>query len=396
MSAPIPTPWVTQDFTAPLTPAAAEVGAEIRRAIAAHAQVQLRGAGSWWPDVAPDVRPLSLSHLSHVTGLQPADLVVTAGAGCPLDALAATLAERGVWLALDPPGGASRTVGGALASGAPGPLAARYGTPRDQVLGLTVVAGNGTPVRMGGRVVKNVAGFDLAKVVVGGHGAFGAIVEAHLRLRALPAADRSLAGSGALHDVAAAAARVLAAGAAPAALEALSPPLAHALLGADGWVLLSREMGGRAAADEDLQVVDRAMGAALRRRALDDAAAPWRRWREVVGGWPVMLRIGADPAAWPDAVALAHEHCGTPAGVSVTVVRGTVRVGLAAVRPAAVRDLRAAAARRGWPVVLDRADAAVRDAAGVWGALPPGAQRLTERLRRSFDPNGVFAVPILG
>jgi len=116
----------------------------------------------------------------------------------------------------------------------------------------------------------------------------------------------------------------------------------------------------------------------------------------VVGDWPVLLRIGADPAAWPDAVALAGEHCGGAAGVSVSALRGTVRIGLATVEPGAVIALRASAARRGWPVVLDRADAAVRAAAGVWGALQPGTQRLTEQLRRTFDPNGIFAVSLLG
>ena len=387
---------MTRAFPAPLTPAASEVGAEIRRAIADAATVQLRGAGTWWPEIPLGVRPLGLSHLNRISGLQPADLVVTAGAGCPLDALAATLAEHGVWLALDPPGSPSRTVGGALSSGTPGPLAARYGSPRDQVLGLTVVAGNGAGVRMGGRVVKNVAGFDLAKVVVGGQGAFGAIVEAHLRLHALPAADRSLAWTGALRDVAAAATRALSVGAAPAALEVLSPPLTHALLGADGWALAVREMGGRAAVDEDLLAVEKAIGATLRRLAPDAGAAHWHRWRGMVGGWPVLLRVGADPAAWSDAVALAEQHCGSAAGVSVTVIRGTVRVGLATVEPGAVRALRTSAARRGWPVVLDRADAGVRAAAGVWGALQPGTQRLTEQLRRAFDPNGVFAVPLLG
>src|SRR3972149_4200064 len=75
------------------------------------------------------------------------------------------------------------------------PLAALFGPPRDQVLGLSMIAGNGTLLRVGGRVVKNVAGFDLAKAVIGAHGGFGAIVEVHLRLRARAQADRTAGGT---------------------------------------------------------------------------------------------------------------------------------------------------------------------------------------------------------
>jgi len=385
------------DFPPPLPPAAFAVGEEIRRAIAAGTRLRPRGAGTWWTDPGggADARALRLAGLTHVTDLAPADLVVTVGAGCPLDALDRALRERGVWLALDPPGHRARTVGGVLSVGAGGPLAARYGAPRDQVLGMTVVAGNGTPVRMGGRVVKNVAGFDLAKVVVGGYGAFGAIVEAHLRLRAVPAADVSVAWTGSLRDVAAAARRVLAAGSEPAALEVLGPSVAGDLLAADAWALAIRQLGGRASVEEELAVVSGAVGASLRRHGVDGTAGFWLRWREIAGAWPVVLRVGADPSLWPDAIALAEEHIGPAAGVSATASRGTVRLGFPAVGAGALGSLREAAALHGWPVTLERADAALREAAGVWGALDPGVRRLAERLRGVFDPNRVFAVPLL-
>jgi glycolate oxidase FAD binding subunit len=385
---------VSGTVPAPLPAAATAVAEDVRRAIAEGARLQPRGAGTWWTDLAPGARALELGALNDVARLEPADLVVTAGAGCRLDALAARLAAAGVWLALDPPGSAARTVGSVLATGGAGPLAARYGAPRDQLLGLIVVAGNGVPLRMGGRVVKNVAGFDVAKAVVGGHGGFGAIIEAHLRLHAVPASDRSLAWAGSRRDVGDAAARVLAAGAAPAALEVLGPPLAHAVLASDGWALLVRDLGGTAAVDEELAVVAGAVGRTLRKV---DAApeAPWHAWRRAVGAWPVLLRIGADPAAWGDAAALARQHFGDGLGSSVTVPRGTVRVGCAAASSGTVSALRTEAARRGWPVVLERANASLRAAAGVWGALDPGALRLTERLRRVYDPNDVFAVPLL-
>jgi glycolate oxidase FAD binding subunit len=380
---------------APLPGAAGAIGASVRRALADGSRLAPLGAGTWWPEGPPAAQPLDLSHITHITGLEAADLVVTAGAGCRLDALSERLAQAGVWLALDPPGSRSRSVGGVLASGGGGPLAARYGTPRDQVLGLAAVMGNGTPVRMGGRVVKNVAGFDVAKAVLGGHGAYGVIVEAHLRLHALPAADRTVAWTGSLREVAAAAALALGSGAAPAALEAVSPSLAGALLGGEGWALVARDLGGTAAVEEELAVVARAAGTLLRPLSASLDRPVWDRWREAVGGWTVVLRIGADPAAWTDAVALAGEHLGTPLGVSATVPRGTVRAGFARATAGAVAALRAAAAHRGWPVILERAGAALREEAGVTGALPPGARRLAEEVRSAFDPGGVFAVPFV-
>ena len=380
---------------APLPAAAATIGASVRRALAEGTRLAPRGAGTWWPEGPPAAEPLDLSPVSHIVALEPADLVVTAGAGCRLDVLGERLAESGVWLALDPPGAISRSVGGVLASGGGGPLAARYGTPRDQVLGLVAVMGNGTPVRMGGRVVKNVAGFDVAKAVLGGHGAFGVIVEAHLRLHALPAADRTAAWTGSLHEVAAAAALVLGSGAAPAALEAVSPSLTDALLGNDGWALVARDLGGVAAVDEELAVVARAAGPALRPVRASSDRSVWERWREAVGDWAVVVRIGADPAAWTDALALAGEHLGTALGVSATIPRGTVRAGFAGAEAGAIAALRAAAARRGWPVVLERAGAALREEAGVTGTLTPAARRLADDVRRAFDPGGVFAVPFV-
>lgn len=321
--------------------------------------------------------------------------MVTAGAGCRLDALGERLAAAGVWLALDPPGSRGRSVGGVLASGGAGPLAARYGSPRDQVLGLTAVMGNGTPVRMGGRVVKNVAGFDVAKAVVGGHGAYGVIVEAHLRLYALPAADRSAAWAGSLQEVVAAGALTLAAGAVPAALEAVSPPLAADLLAADGWTLLVRDLGGHAGVEEELAVLARSAGAALRPVRGSVETTVWDRWRATVGSWPVLVRVGADPAAWADAVALIEDHLGSPLGVSATVPRGTVRAGFPDASARALAGLRGAAERRGWPVTLERAHPALREEAGVAGALTPGTRRLAEAVRRVYDPHDVFAVPLM-
>ena len=394
-TATVPPPAAPHAFPAPLPAAAAAVAEEVRRAVADGAQLHARGAGTWWPEQAPGARVLELAPLDDVARLEPSDLVVTAGAGCRLDTLAARLAAAGVWLALDPPGGAGRTVGSVLACGGAGPLAARYGAPRDQVLGLAVVAGNGVPLRMGGRVVKNVAGFDVAKAVIGGHGAFGVIVEAHLRLRALPAADRSLAWAGSQRHVGDAAARVLAAGAAPAALEVLDPPLADQVLGSDGWALLVRDLGGASAVDEELALLAGAVGAhapAGGRRAGGAVAGVAGDGRGVAraaahrrGPGRVGRRRRARPRAPRRRAGRRRRRCrAAPCASAAPPPRPGPCEPCAPTRPAAAG-----------PCVLERADAPLRAAAGVWGGLDAGALRLTARLRRVYDPPHVFAVPLL-
>ncbi|MFI6734519.1 FAD-binding oxidoreductase [Nonomuraea sp. NPDC050451] len=128
------------------------------------------------------------SLVEHAAG----DLVVRAQAGLTMDALAAALAEQGQELALDPPFREHTTVGGTLATATAGPRAFRYGTARDLLIGITVVLPDGTIAKSGGRVVKNVAGYDLGKLFTGSQGTLGVIAEATFRLHPLPAERRWL------------------------------------------------------------------------------------------------------------------------------------------------------------------------------------------------------------
>jgi glycolate oxidase FAD binding subunit len=120
------------------------------------------------------------------------DLVITARAGTTLADLDTVLAEHGQWLPLDPEGGRDVTIGATVATCSYGPLAELYGTARDQVLGLTVVTGTGDIVRPGGRVVKNVAGFDLTRLMIGAWGTLGIITQVTLRVRAQSDSSSSL------------------------------------------------------------------------------------------------------------------------------------------------------------------------------------------------------------
>lgn len=133
---------------------------------------------------------LSTAALDRVLEHEAGDLTCTVEAGIRLSALRAALAERGQRLSLDPPG--DPTVGACLAARLSGPLSHRFGTPRDLVLGVTLVLGDGTIASAGGKVVKNVAGYDLGKLVCGSEGRLALIARVSLRLHPLPQASSTI------------------------------------------------------------------------------------------------------------------------------------------------------------------------------------------------------------
>ena len=156
----------------------------------------LRIAGrSAWLDAGRPVRAvksLSLRDDSGIVGYVPGDLTLTVRAGTPLSEIARATQEHEQWLPLDPYGSSDGTIGATIATGSAGPLASSFGLPRDLLLGLEFVNGRGDVVRAGGKVVKNVAGFDLPKLMVGSLGTLGVIVQVALKVRPLPKATRTL------------------------------------------------------------------------------------------------------------------------------------------------------------------------------------------------------------
>jgi glycolate oxidase FAD binding subunit len=151
-----------------------------------------RGAGTKQAWAGRPVEPalvVETGRLSRVLAYNPADMTVAVGAGMPLRDLQDLLAEKGQWLALEPgTESAGATVGGLLATGDSGPRRLRYGALRDLVIGVTLVLSDGTVAHGGGKVIKNVAGYDLPKLLYGSFGTLGLITEVVLRLHPRPAA----------------------------------------------------------------------------------------------------------------------------------------------------------------------------------------------------------------
>src|SRR5215469_2865042 len=210
-------------------------------------------------DLLVDTRRLD-QVLEHAAG----DQVLRVQAGVMLDDLAKAVATAGQRLALDPPAGGS--VGGVLATSAAGPLRYRYGAPRDLLIGITIVRADGTVARSGGKVVKNVAGYDLGKLFAGSYGTLGLITEATFRLHPLPEQSAWLTLEAADPDSAAHAARVIAdSPLAPSAVElswptADAPVVVSVLVEGDESSVAVRTDRMRALLDRELAGVELAVG----------------------------------------------------------------------------------------------------------------------------------------
>jgi glycolate oxidase FAD binding subunit len=254
------------------------------------------------------------------------------------------------------------------------------------VLGLRVVTGDGRIVESGGRVMKNVAGYDLTKLQLGGFGAFGVIVQAHLRLRALPRADVTGILEGRRDELTRTAEDIIAAGLEPSALELVSPALARR----ERWALAVRFAGSAAfvaAAEAGLRTATAGRIAELR---AEEAAAFWRHAAEGLAARALTLRLGGVPSATDELLDLLQHQVGDE-WVAATPGAGVVRwAGNAPVER--LRHLRRALAAREIPLTLERGSWGLRGAVGHFGAYREGVGPLVSGLRKTFDPGEQLVV----
>lgn len=172
-----------------------EVAEVVRDAAARRAPLRVQGRGTWM-DAGLPVRAaevLALDRLQGVVAYTPADLTITVEAATTLGELDAATRAHGQWCPLFPWGDDTGSVGATVATATAGPFAGRLGRPRDLVLGVDAVDGVGRAISAGGRVVKNVAGFDLTRALTGSWGTLAVITRLHLRLQSRPARDESWA-----------------------------------------------------------------------------------------------------------------------------------------------------------------------------------------------------------
>lgn len=325
---------------------------------------------------------LDLSRQQRVLEHAAGDLVVRVEPGVRLAELRDHLAPARQQLALDPPEDGA-TVGGVLGANASGPSRLLYGTARDLLIGVTVVLADGTLARAGGKVVKNVAGYDIGKLFIGAIGTLGVLTEAIFRLHPLPAARRvvtvqveSAADAGRLTQ------SVLHSQLVPTALELHWPDPGGP--GRLTVVVEGIEPGAQAQAAAAAALFG--VGAAV----ASDVPADWGDRPYAGDPAAVGLKVSAEPAALPqvlDALWQVGDRHGMRPAIRSSAGSGISYVGLPGAEKsaaAAVSELRAAVAPYDGSVVVLQAPVALKRRLDVWGPVPAAA--VMRRIKDRFDP----------
>jgi glycolate oxidase FAD binding subunit len=351
-------------------------------------QIRVEGNGSWLPPDAPADIVISTRGLGQSMHASASDQVATVSAGVPLENLRARLAEEGMWLALDPPGKPDRTIGSIVATATSGPLRTRYGNVKDHILGCSVVTADGRLIESGGQVVKNVAGFDLTKLQVGGFGAFGIITTVHLRLRALPRADATVIARGSRDELTEAGRSILDQAIEVTTLELLSPTVA----GEPEWVLAARVVGSEALVQSEIPRLSAASDVSWDRLAGDRGPVLWRMVAGAADAAPVSFRLGVLVDGLDQTIdTLIHD---LDDGL---ITAGAAAGGLRWTGTATSDQLRAtryAMAQQEIPLTLERAPWHLRELVGHFGAYREGVGQVVGRLRQTFDPENQLSVAL--
>jgi glycolate oxidase FAD binding subunit len=372
-------------------PASVAEAAELMRST--RGPLLFRGAGTkqaWGGRIVEQALVVETAGLSRVLAYNPADMTVAVESGMALRDLQEFLGEKGQWLALDPPSeAAGATVGGLLATGDSGPRRLRYGALRDLVIGVTVVLADGTVARGGGHVIKNVAGYDLSKLLYGSLGTLGLVAEVVLRLHPRPETSATVTVESSVDRASELALRLLASPLEPSAVDWV--PTAGGLLAVRFDGTNAGLEGQRAAALELL--TDDGAGADWHIGADEDAL--WQELAAVHRPAPgaTLAYAGTLPSRTPD-VAGALAEAGETAGAT-TELASRPALGLHTARFTGAPDAVASAfaAWRGQllgmgaSVLLHERPAEVDALVDAMGP-PPSSRSLLRALQHRLDPAG--------
>jgi glycolate oxidase FAD binding subunit len=382
-----------------------ELAAVVTQTAAAGVTILPWGGGTAMAVGEPPPRPgivLGLRRMARVVEHEPGDLTVTVEAGLTVAGLQEALRARGQWLSLDPPDADRATVGGVIAANACGPRRHLYGTIRDLLIGVTVVTADGAVVRGGGKVVKNVAGYDLPKLFIGSWGTLGVVVEATFKLRPLPDDERLLAVRfDRLKDCGAAVRALLAGDLIPNAIEILDPTAAAALgLGGEAALVVGFD-GLREQVDWQAAELTALIGPLGGRDVTTLPPATWPKLttvaRDAFATAAALMSLSVLPTHVVDTMeqgAQAARQRGLAsawaAHAGVGAVTGALFAsGEAAAVATVLTEWRMLAGAEGGHATLTWAPLAVKAQVPVWGDAGPAA-RIMQRIKAQLDPNDVL------
>ena len=399
-------------------PASAEEVAAVLQCAAAHELAvlpcrNLTKIGIGHPPRRYDVA-LSLKEMNRVWYYEPADLVISVEPGMKLGDFQHFVGRHRLWLPLDPAGGARASLGGILAASSSGPLRSAYGTPRDMVLGMKIATTEGKVIKTGGRVVKNVTGYDMAKLLIGSYGTMGVIVEASFKLYPLPAARATFVLRLSTLDGACELRRriqrsplqpqrlVLLDAEASKLVRSGSPlaPAANTEISLwEVWV----EAAGSARVIEryarELEELGRAVGAPAEREPAESAwarVADFRTWLSAAYPGLVVLKAVLPISATEQFLGQVEQQAEglrraslSQIGVGIVCVCVLEEPGAPSIRPL-VERLRAAATSLGGALVVECCPAELKAEIDVWG--PPGDDfEIMRKLKHAWDPKGILS-----
>jgi glycolate oxidase FAD binding subunit len=380
-------------------PASAEALAEVLAwASAERVSTVLRGGGTklGWGRIPNEIDlVVSTRQLNRVLTHAYGDLTVTVQAGAPVLDVNRELRRHAQWLPIDVVSD-SATIGGAIATNDSGPLRQRHGTPRDLLIGVQLATTDGRIVKAGGQVVKNVAGYDLGKLVSGSFGGLAAIVSATFKLAPIPSASATLAASfetpGELAQTAAA---IGGSQLEPSGLEV------HALFGsgrerANGFRLLIQFASAQPAVDAQIDQVRRLLDAGAVDQIIGDSERD--AWNVHTHGlWErdgIIVKASWLPNNLAAVLAMLAEIAGRGIGGAEMIGRAAVGAGLIRIDAEPASAIAAIAALRARPevlghVVILRAVSDVKRGVDVWGPAGDRAA-LVGAVKRAFDPQGIL------
>ncbi|HJZ67400.1 MAG TPA: FAD-binding oxidoreductase [Blastocatellia bacterium] len=331
---------------------------------------------------------LSLTRMHRVIDYSPPDLTATVEAGVILHQFNALTSESRQWLPLDPPGLASATLGAIAACNSSGALRLGFGTPRDYVIGLKLAHADGTQSKSGGRVVKNVAGYDMNKLYVGSCGTLAVITELTFKLRPLPERDATLVitakDRGPLFEFAR---RVL-----ESELQPASVSLARRLIPDADDALLIRFIDSKAAVEYELERVKGAIDESLQATDLsdEDSEHVWRKLADLnqhTIGIKLSVPLTSVPAQFEKAL-LAHFDCVAGADIGTGIIRLAFDGNKGEVIDL-IRSFRANTATVGGTLFIEKAPPEIRSEADAWGDVGAAAS-LMRSIKEKFDPQSVL------
>ena len=393
--------------TVKVMPASIEEACEVMRLAATEGWVVIpAGSGIWLDAGNPVARAdliISTRRMQRVIEHEPADLIATAEAGATLSALNNELGRAGQWLPLDPPGDGNSTIGGIVATGMTGAQGFGYGSPRSFVIGMRVALADGRLIKAGGRVVKNVAGYDLCKLFTGSYGTLGLILELTFKLRPTPKETATVVAHGSLASLLRAARGVSEARLLPVAVELLSP-IASARVGVSNEethpTLLIRYAGtpGTVAFQVERTVEMLRREDAETASYVSDDEKYWRElnalslqnnnqlvWRARM--LPTELEAFLDQAMKDGHSAIFSSslwHAGIGDGRLCVISSSTED---AASCVASLESLRARARALGGSLVIESAPVEIKSSIDAWGEAG-AASALARRVKEQLDPQG--------